>query len=143
MKTVFTSLILTVATLFCNAQAPTAYANTIKNFSLVYSQDEDALIYKDTSNVRGQDIVIESLPYFEKLTIPVYLDGNLTGNYTFKKHPTLVLPEYFSVVIYDKATGYSFDLKNSDSYTFLAGENNSERFVLKIDKQKNVLTAMR
>lgn len=143
MKTLLTILVLVITTTVAFSQAPNAYASQHKNFSLVYSQDEDALVYKDTLNVRGQDIIIESLPYFEKLKIPVYLDGSLSGNYTFKKHPTLLLPEYFSVVIHDNATGYDFDLKNSEAYTFEAQKDNSERFVLVIDKQRNVLTALR
>lgn len=125
--------------------AQTASAHTArKNCSLVYSQDEDALIAKDTARFHGQEIIIESLPYFEKLSIPVYIAESLSGSYTFKKHPSLLLPEYFSVVILDSQTGYSFDLKSNDSYTFVAAaQDNPERFVLKIDKVKNTLTAMR
>ncbi|MBL7930508.1 MAG: hypothetical protein JNL60_01315 [Bacteroidia bacterium] len=139
MKTLITILLLSFASSMAFAQSASA---TGKNFSLVYSQDDDALVAKN--NEQGQDIIIESLPYFEKLSIPVYIAENLNGTYTFKKHPSLLLPEYFSVVILDNQTGYSFDLKSNDTYSFVAAaQDNPERFVLKIDKVKNTLTAMR
>lgn len=143
MKTLITILMLSLASSMTFAQTASAKAEG-KDFSLVYSQDDDALVAKDAAEIKGQDIVIESLPYFEKLTIPVYIAESLNGSYTIKKHPNLLLPEYFSVVILDSQTGYSFDLKSNEPYTFVAAaQDNPERFVLKIDKLKNTLTAMR
>lgn len=115
----------------------------LKNNVLFYSQEEDALIIKDTGYVHSELIVIESLPYSEKLTIPVYVDQHIKGTYSFTKHPALQLPEYYTVVITDNLTGKKFDLRNEDSYTFEVNKDEPERFVLQIDKIKTTLTAMR
>lgn len=114
-----------------------------KNSLLFYSQEEDALVLKDTNFTHSEVIVIESLPYFDKLTIPVYIDQQTKGTYSFKKHASLELPEYYSVIIVDRLTGQSFDLKTQDSYTFQVTKDIPERFELKIDKIKTTLTAMR
>lgn len=115
----------------------------LKNSVLFYSQEEDALIIKGTGYVHSELIVIESLPYSEKLTIPVYVDQHIKGTYSFTKHPALQLPEYYTVIITDNLTGKTFDLINEESYTFQVDKDEPERFVLQIDKIKTTLTAMR
>lgn len=115
----------------------------LKNNVLFYSQEEDALIIKGAGYVHSELIVIESLPYSEKLSIPVYVDQHIKGTYSFTKHPALQLPEYYTVVITDNLTGKRFDLRNEDSYTFEVDQDEPERFVLQIDKIKTTLTAMR
>jgi hypothetical protein len=144
MKKFFTLIIfgLLQGATFAQTQNPVAGAGNSKSSVMVYSQDEDALVTKAPSQ-HNEEILIESLPYFETLSIPVFLSENAKGPCTFKKHPSLLLPEHYSVIIEDKLTGGRFDLKSSDTYSFEAYQNMPERFVLLIDKQKTTLTAMR
>jgi hypothetical protein len=67
------------------------------------------------------------------------------GSFTFKKHPSLALPEFYTVVIKDTVTGAQFDLKDSDSYSFEVKKVVPERFLLQMKKAKanNTLTAMK
>lgn len=140
MKTILIILFIGMAQAITFAQSRAAAG--LKNCAMIYSQDDDALVSKENGQ-HGEEIIIESLPYFQKLTIPVYINENLKGSYTFKKHPSLLLPEFYSVVIKDTFTGENFDLKSSDSYTFQVNNDEPERFVLVISNQKTHLTAMR
>lgn len=114
-----------------------------KKCVLVYSEDEEALVYKDSTLQYHNEILIGSLPGDAGDPIPVYLNPYVKGQYTFKKHPSLQLPEYYTVVIKDKLTGEAFDLKISDSYTFNVNKVTPDRFVLCIDKKRNKVTAMK
>ena len=143
MKTLITVILIGLLQGMSFAQSNNAVSAASKKSAMVYSQDDDALVYKNNEKQRGDEIMIESLPYFETLSIPVYVSEDLKGSVTFKKDPSLLLPEHFTVVIEDKLTGGRFDLKAADTYTFHAYQNMPERFVLQIDKQKTSLTAMR
>jgi hypothetical protein len=139
MKAVFYLILMSLAPVFIAAQAgPSA-----KKCGMIYSEEEEALVYKDTAAQYNEEIIIESIPSFAGEPIPVYINPNVQGQHTFKKHPSLSLPEYYSVVIKDTVTGNSFDLKSSDSYTFSVNRVTPDRFVLYIDKKKNSLTASR
>lgn len=142
MKTIITLILIGLLQGMTFAQTQSAAAGS-KNSVMVYSQDEDALVCKSNEKQKGEEILIESLPYFETLSIPVYVSEDLKGSCTFKKDPSLLLPEHYTVVIEDRLTGGRFDLKSADTYTFHAYQNMPERFVLQIDKQKTTLTAMR
>jgi hypothetical protein len=112
-------------------------------YSLVYSEEDEALVYKDDgTDHSGHEIVIESLPGFDETHIPVIIAQKLKGSFTFKKHPKLELPEYYTVVIEDNLTGQLFDLKAADSYTFSINRSIPDRFVLHITKKKATLTAL-
>lgn len=110
---------------------------------MVYSEEYEAIVYKSESQVSGSEILIESLPGYGKEPIPVEVFQNKKGSYTFKKHPSLVMPEYYNVIITDSLTGQSFDLKNADSYTFDVTKSTPDRFMLYMSKSKTNLTAMR
>ena len=141
MKKIFT--LLTIAML---ASTTATYAQTNKintsNSVMVYSEDEEALVYKNNSQTNGKEIIIESLPGFGFDPIPVEIGLNENGSYTFKKHPSLVLPEYYSVEITDSVTGARFDLKTADSYTFEVAKATPDRFALQMHKIKNGSIAM-
>jgi hypothetical protein len=110
---------------------------------MVYSEEEDAMIHKDQMARDSKDIIIQSLPGYGEGPVPVYVNDNIKGTYTLKKHPTLYLPEFYSVVIEDTLTGRKFDLKTSDSFSFDVTGPVSDRFVLYITKSKTTLTAMK
>jgi hypothetical protein len=142
MKTLLTTLLLVLAQSVIVAQ-DLASADESESYAIIYSEDEEALVYKDTSDTQGKDIVIESIPGFDKVSIPVVISQNKKGSYTFKKHPTLFLPEYYSVVIEDNLTGNVFDLQSADSYSFSVNRAMPDRFVLLITKKKTTFTASR
>ena len=110
---------------------------------LIYSEEEEALIYKSDVLTTSKEILIQSLPVYGKTSIPVILKQDQKGCFTFKKHPALLLPEYYDVTIEDTLTGEVFDLKNSDSYSFVITKIVPERFILQMNKIKTNLTAMR
>jgi hypothetical protein len=145
MKTIATLIFIACiqnATFAQASQTAKAGAENNKSSVMIYSADEDAIVYKNASQ-NGKEIIIESLPGFGQEAIPVDVSQNVKGSYTFKKDPALLLPEYYSVVIEDTLTGKSFDLKAADSYTFDVSRATPERFVLKMSKSKTTLTAMR
>lgn len=143
MKTLITIFLLAVLSSYGFAQDNHTKATSVAPCTLIYSYDEDALVYKDNAIQPMKEIVIESLPCSGKLTIPIYLSQNMKGTYVFKKHPALVIPEYYTAVIEDTFTGEHFDLKLNDSYVFETSKKMEERFVLKMDYQKVTYTAMR
>ena len=110
---------------------------------LVYSEEDEALIYKNELHTQGKEILIESLPEYGKAAIPVIVRQDENGSFTFKKHPNLLLPEFYTVIIEDTLTGEQFDLKNADSYSFVVSKMVPERFMLQMTKMKSNLTAMR
>jgi hypothetical protein len=145
MKTLITLLAATIiatATLKAQPASKPTMPEPHKSV-MVYSEEEEALVYKQGSHISGKEILIESLPGFGKDPIPVEVNQFEKGSYTFKKHPALVLPEYYNVVIIDSLTGEQFDLKSADSYTFDVSRVVPERFLLQMQKTKTRLTAMR
>ncbi len=143
MKTLIIYFFLTTLIGFGFAQETPRKASVVSPCTLIYSYEEDALVYKDNAIIPLKAILIESLPYSGKLTIPIYLSPNMKGTYVFKKHPALAIPEYYTAVIEDTFTGEHYDLKASDSCVFETSKKMEERFVLKMDYQKCKLTAMR
>lgn len=142
MKTIITLIFIGLFQGLIPAQTADAAA-AAKSSAMVYSSSMEALIYKDDGAQFGKEIVIESLPDFAVISVPVHVSQITKGTYTFKKDPKLVIPEFFNVVIEDNLTGGSFDLKNSDSYTFSVNRAIPDRFVLQISKAKATITAMR
>lgn len=145
MKTLHTFLLMIISLGSMIAQSkeiPSAKNSTTnKPCTLVFSEDEQALVYRNES-IHGQDIFIESLPEYGEEAIPVEIAQNEKGSYTFKKHPSLNIPEFYSVVITDKVTGARFDLKAADSYTFDINKATPERFMLSMSKIKTKMTSM-
>jgi len=139
MKTIFILLITALVGVSTGAQAQQAAAKPATsdkgNSVMVYSEEEEALIYKQT----GKEILIETLPEYGKEAIPIIVNQDVKGNFTFKKHPALLLPEYYNVVIEDTLTGEHFDLKNADSYSFVVAKDVPERFMLQMSKTKTSL----
>ena len=144
MKKIFTLFVVTffAGTIAVNAQQSSKTIPQIKT-ALVYSEEDEALVYKNNPQSNDNEIVIESLPGYGQDPIPVEINQNKKGSYTFTKHPSLILPEYYSVVILDSLTGKTFDLKETDSYTFDIAKATPERFMLQMAKTKTTLTAMR
>ncbi|WP_317898507.1 hypothetical protein [Aurantibacillus circumpalustris] len=144
MKNFFTlfAIAFLASTMAVSAQQTPKTANQNKTV-LVYSEEYEALVYKSSPNNSDSEIMIESLPGYGNEPIPVEINQNKKGSYTFTKHPSLMLPEYYSVVIMDSLTGKTFDLKTTDSYTFDVSKDIPERFVLQMAKTKTNLTAMR
>lgn len=145
MKAIITILIAALMSLATavNAQQQATKPAVPQKSIMVYSEEDEAIVYKSGSHLNGKEILIESLPGFGNDPIPVEVNPSENGSYTFKKHPSLVLPEYYTVIITDSLTGKQFDLKNSDSYTFDVSKSMPERFVLEMRKMKTDLTAMR
>jgi hypothetical protein len=103
---------------------------------LVYSEEEDAIIPKDAGQ-HSNELVIESLPGMEELSIPLLFHQQPKGSYTIKKDPGLELPEFYNVIIEDTLTGNQFDLKYAESYSFSVNRFIPERFVLQISKKRS------
>lgn len=110
---------------------------------MVYSEDEDAFVYKSEDNMLGQEIFIETLPVYGKAAVPMIVHPDVNGTLTFKKHPSLVVPEYYTLTIEDKLTGAVYDLKSDETYSFEVKKHVPERFVLQMSLTKTHLTAMR
>ncbi len=142
MKKIFT--FLTIAMLgglsVANAQQTAGKTATDKTV-LIYSEEDEALVYKNTSKT-SKEIIIESLPGFGFEPVPVEISLNENGSYTFKKSASLILPEYYTVVITDSLTGEKFDLKTSDSYSFDVAKATPERFALQMTKIKTRITTI-
>jgi hypothetical protein len=134
--------IITLLTFVFIAGTMALNAQQTDKTSLVYSEDDEALVYKSEPGTTNE-IMIESLPGYGEESVPIDVYQNEKGMYTFTKHPALVLPEYYNVVILDSVTGSEFDLRASDSYTFEVKKNVPERFVLIMSKAKTEFTAMR
>ena len=142
MKTIITLILIVLFQGLISGQTQEAAA-AAKSSAMVYSASMEALIYKDDGDQFGKEIIIESLPDFAVISVPVHISQISKGVYTFKKDPKLVIPEFFNVVIEDNLTGALFDLKNSDSYSFSINRAIPDRFVLQISKAKATITAMR
>jgi len=143
MKNILTLLVIAmmIATLHCSAQQTAGKATGDKTV-LVYSEEDEALVYKNNSQNNTKEIIIESLPGYGFDPVPVEISLNENGSYTFKKSASLVLPEYYTVVITDSVTGENFDLKTSDSYSFDVAKATPERFALQMTKIKTRLTTI-
>lgn len=137
--TLFAAALLTVTAASAQQTAASITADKAKSV-MVYSEEDEALVYKNGSAHHGREILIETLPGFGNDPVPVDIDQNANGSYTFKKHPSLQLPEYYTVIITDSLTGNQFDLKKSDSYTFDVAKAMPERFALEMRKTKTELT---
>jgi len=122
--------------------APTSKCSA-PSTSLVYSKHENALVYKNEDDITSPDILIETLPFSRKSSVPLIIDPDMRGSFTLKKHPALLLPEYYTVTIEDKVTGEIFDLKTNDSYTFVVDKHVEDRFILQMSLAKTNFTAMR
>lgn len=142
MKTIITLIFITLLQSLLSGQTEQA-APEVKSSVMVYSEDMEALIYKDEESHFGKEIIIESLPDYSEIMIPVHISQMTKGFYTFKKDPKLVIPEFYSAVIEDNLTGSLFDLKSSDSYSFSINRSIPDRFVLRISKAKATLASMR
>ena len=148
MKTIIVALLITLLPIGSFSQIAQKFnsnnsSDKCMKSSLIYSEDDDALVFKNGVSVSSKEIIIENIPFFDQASIPVYINQEVNGNYTFKKHPALMLPEFYTVIIEDTATGNRFDLKTSDSYSFDIEKNIPERFILQIHKLKTTMTAMR
>lgn len=143
MKTIFAILFIAMAAAGAQAQnaALPAGLDRLKSV-MVYSEAEEAIVYK-TANNNSKEILIESLPGYGSDDIPVEVNQDEKGSFTLKKHPSLLLPEFYTVVIKDTVTGEQFDLKDSDSYSFEVKKVVPERFLLQMKKTKSSLTAMK
>lgn len=149
MKTIFallfTALVAGATGARAQASAPALPAGLDRlNSVMVYSEEEEAIIYKNETGANSKDILIESLPGYGREDIPVEVNQDEKGNFTFKKAPSLLIPEFYTVVIKDTLTGEQFDLKRADSYSFEVKKVVPERFLLQVKKAKsNQLTAMK
>lgn len=114
-----------------------------KPIVLVYSEYEEAMVYKQEENFSGPEILIETLPRVRKSSLPLIIHTDLKGTFTFKKHPTLLLPDYFTVTIEDKLTGQIFDLRSKENFSVQIDKHISERFILHMELSKANFTAMR
>ena len=121
------------------ATVPPAANKTI----MVYSEDEDALVYKSEDHMLGQEILIETLPVYGKASVPMIVHPEVNGKLTFKKHPALIVPEYYTITIEDKLTGAVYDLKSDETYAFDVKKHVPERFILQMSLTKTHLTAMK
>ena len=110
---------------------------------MVYSEDEDAFVYKSEDHMLGQEILIETLPVYGKALVPMIVHPEVNGTLTFKKHPALMVPEYYTITIEDKLTGAVYDLKSDETYTFEVKKHVPERFVLQMSLTRTHLTAMK
>ncbi|PBQ32954.1 hypothetical protein CNR22_14615 [Sphingobacteriaceae bacterium] len=110
---------------------------------LIYSEDEEAMVYKHEENFAGPEIMIETLPLVRKASLPLIVHTDLRGTFTFKKHPALLLPDYYTVTIEDKLTGQIFDLRSREVFSVEVKSHISERFVLHMTLAKTNFTAMR
>jgi len=143
MKKIFTLLVVVLLTGISAANAQsTDKASPSENRIMVYSEEDEAMVYKNDSQINSGEIIIESLPGFGLEPVPVEVSQNEKGSYTFKKHPSLIVPEYYTVVITDSLTGKQFNLKAVDSFTFDVAKATPDRFVLQMTKTKYSLTAM-
>ena len=143
MKKIVTLLLISLLAGTTAIQAQSAKQTATDKTVMVYSEEDEAMIYKNESQANSKEILIETLPGFGFDPVPVEISLNENGSYTFKKHPALVLPEYYTVVISDSVTGKKFDLNSADSYTFDVAKATPDRFVLQMQKMKTNLTAMR
>lgn len=138
MKKILTILVLALFTVTAASAQQTVKAIPAERLKsvMVYSADDDAIVYKQGSQQNGKEIIIESIPGFGTESVVVDIAQNENGSYTFTKHPSLLLPEYYTVIITDAVTGNQFDLKKSDSYTFDIAKQTPERFTLRMQKNK-------
>ncbi|PBQ32953.1 hypothetical protein CNR22_14610 [Sphingobacteriaceae bacterium] len=145
MKTIFTLLLIALLTVANSAAAQTrATKPPVANKTImVYSEDEDAFIYKSEDHMSGQEILIETLPVYGKASVPMIVHPEVNGTLTFKKHPSLIVPEYYTITIEDKLTGAVYDLKSEETFAFEVKKHVPERFVLQMSLTKTHLTAMK
>ena len=145
MKSILTLVLVIVLgssnTLISQKSVQTTPIN--KPVVLVYSEDEEAMVYKQEENCSGPEILIETLPIARKSSLPLIIHTDLKGTFTFKKHPTLLLPDYFKVTIEDKLTGQLFDLRSKEGFSVQVDKHISERFILHMELAKTNFTAMR
>lgn len=113
--------------------APVSAANPL-SCSLTYSEDQESLVFQDSSRARCREMSIVSLPPITQSLTPLRIVFTAKGSYTFKKDEALELPEGKDVYLEDMLTGMTFDLRNSSVFSFSVNRHIPERFILHIEK---------
>lgn len=102
--------------------------------SLVYSEDNEMMVFQDSLRARCREMSIVSLPPLTQSLTPLHIVFTAKGSYTFKKDEALELPEGKDVYLEDMLTGMTFDLRNSSAFSFSVNRHIPDRFILHIEK---------
>lgn len=141
MKTFFTLIALcTLAIAPAAAQELAGTGNTaanikpiIKPCTLVYSEQQKAMVSEDSTQVDYSSIIIKSLPPLWEDSIPVKIILK-RGCYALTKSAEVSIPMDFHVYLEDVWNEKNYNLNSSKNYTFRVWSTDSDRFVLHIDK---------
>lgn len=83
-------------------------------------------------------LTIESLPELSDPKAELSLELTAKGIYTFRKAESLVIPENYSLVIEDLATGNVFDLSSSEQHAFSINRAMIKLFLVRLIKTNPV-----
>lgn len=102
--------------------------------SLVYSEDNETIVFQDSLHARCREMLIVSLPPVTQSVTPLQIVFSAKGSFTFKKDENLELPEGKDVYVEDMLTGMTFDLRNTSAFSFSVNRHIPDRFILHIEK---------
>lgn len=101
---------------------------------IVYSEERNALVFKDSTEAPCCHIVIKSLPPLSNNATPVNIVFP-KGKYTISKSDDLSIPGDYRVYIEDLDEEKNYNLNLSDSHSFKAtNDEYPGRFILHIER---------
>ena len=107
--------------------------------SIVYSEDEEGMIYEDTLQTQCQLVEIRSLPPMMEGDVPVKVKF-IKGHYSLKRSLSIAVDDSFKVVIEDLLTGQIYDLKSATPYSFNVNRTIPDRFIMHINRETKTVT---
>lgn len=82
-------------------------------------------------------LIIESLPSLSEPSEELTIDLTAKGIYTFKKGESLMVPDNYTLLIEDRATGNVFDLNSPEEHAFSVNRAMIKYFVVKLRKNES------
>lgn len=99
------------------------------------TSDQTASVNKPEALQQARySLIIETLPALSDPKAELSLELTAKGIYTFRKAESLVIPENYSLIIEDLATGNVFDLSSSERHAFSVNRAMIKSFLVRLVK---------
>lgn len=82
-------------------------------------------------------LIIESLPTLAEPSEELTVDLTAKGIYTFRKGEGLTVPDNYTLLIEDRATGNVFDMNSPEEHAFSVNRAMIKYFVVKLRKNES------
>lgn len=81
-------------------------------------------------------LIIESIPTLSEPSEELTVDVTAKGVYTFRKGEGLIIPDNYTLLIEDRATGNVFDMNSPEEHAFSVNRAMIKYFVVKLRKNE-------